>query len=211
MKLVVTSSYTSVTWSVVHKFIKRRIICQYRLPRRIILDNVTNLKNKMIEEVRVQFKIKHHNSTPFRPKMNGVVEAANKNIKRIIEEMMHTYKDWHEKLSFALHAYRTTVRTFMRANMIHNCIYFAHFYLSFCIVLSSFCVFWCVFYSIGDDQAWKIKEGTKKEENSWKWVENKSCRSMVLSSCGMRSIPYKNPKATCRDMLSLCRGMPRSV
>ena len=57
------------------------------------MDNVTNLKNKMIEEVRVQFKIKHHNSTPFRPKMNGVVEAANKNIKRIIEEMMHTYKD----------------------------------------------------------------------------------------------------------------------
>jgi len=43
--------------------------------------------------------------------MNGVVEAANKNIKKIIQKIVVTYKDWHEMLSFALHAYRTTVRT----------------------------------------------------------------------------------------------------
>ena len=43
--------------------------------------------------------------------MNGAVEAANKNIKRIVEKMTKTYKDWHEKLPFALYAYRTTVRT----------------------------------------------------------------------------------------------------
>ena len=43
--------------------------------------------------------------------MNGVVEAANKNIKKIIQKMVITYKDWHEMLSFALHAYRTAVRT----------------------------------------------------------------------------------------------------
>jgi hypothetical protein len=39
------------------------------------------------------------------------VEAANKNIKKIIQKMVVTYKDWHEMLPFALHAYRTTVRT----------------------------------------------------------------------------------------------------
>jgi len=43
--------------------------------------------------------------------MNGVVEAANKNIKKIIQKMIVIYKDWHEKLSFALHTYRTAVRT----------------------------------------------------------------------------------------------------
>ncbi|WRX25484.1 Integrase zinc-binding domain - like 10 [Theobroma cacao] len=56
-------------------------------------------------------KIKHHNSMPYRPKMNGAVETTNKNIKRIIEKMTDVYKDWHEKLPFALHTYRTTVRT----------------------------------------------------------------------------------------------------
>ena len=43
--------------------------------------------------------------------MNGVVEATNKNVKKIIAKATETYKDWHEKLPFALHAYRTGVQT----------------------------------------------------------------------------------------------------
>ncbi|PKI48287.1 hypothetical protein CRG98_031317 [Punica granatum] len=39
------------------------------------------------------------------------MEATNKNIKRIIEKMTVTYKDWHEMLPFALLAYRTSIRT----------------------------------------------------------------------------------------------------
>ena len=77
----------------------------------IITDNASNLNNKMMQVVCSQFKIQHHNSIPYCPKMNGVVEVANKNIKRIVEKMAETYKDWHEKLFFALHAYLTSVRT----------------------------------------------------------------------------------------------------
>ena len=33
------------------------------------------------------FKIKHRNSTAYRPQMNGDVEAANKNIKKILKTM----------------------------------------------------------------------------------------------------------------------------
>ena len=43
--------------------------------------------------------------------MNGAVEAANKNVMKIMAKITDTYKDWHEKLHFALHAYQTTVRT----------------------------------------------------------------------------------------------------
>jgi len=64
-----------------------------------------------MSELCEEFKIQHHNSTPYRPKMNGAVDAANKNIKKIIQKMVVTYKDWHEMLSFALHGYRTSVRT----------------------------------------------------------------------------------------------------
>ena len=46
--------------------------------------------------------------------MNGVIEAVNKNIKRIIEKMIEMYKDWHEKLHFAFHAYRIAICTFTR-------------------------------------------------------------------------------------------------
>ena len=34
-----------------------------------------------------------------------------RSVKKIIAKATETYKDWHEKLSFALHAYRTGVRT----------------------------------------------------------------------------------------------------
>ena len=68
-----------------------------------------------MDQIYEQFKIKHHNSAPYRPKMNGAVEAANKNVKKIGAKMTETYKDWHEKLPFAIHAYRTVVRTSTRA------------------------------------------------------------------------------------------------
>ncbi|XP_052483087.1 uncharacterized protein LOC128036209 [Gossypium raimondii] len=84
----------------------------FTMARQIMkLDNALNLSNKMMKEVCEQFQIKHHNSPPYRPKMNGAVEAANKNIKRILRKMTETYKDWHEKLPFTLYAYRTFVRT----------------------------------------------------------------------------------------------------
>ena len=102
-----TASYSSVTKSI----IKKEIIYRYELPEKIILDNASNLNNKMMKEVCAKFKIQHHNSVPYRSNMNGAIETANKNLKEIIEKTTDTYKDCHEKLPFALHAYRTTVRT----------------------------------------------------------------------------------------------------
>ena len=110
-KWVEAASYASVTKSVVARLIKREIICRYGFSKRIISDNGLNLNNDMVTEVCTKFKIKHHNSVPYRSKMNGAVKATNKNVKKIIAKATETYKDWHEKLSFALHAYRTGVRT----------------------------------------------------------------------------------------------------
>ncbi|XP_027156771.1 uncharacterized protein LOC113757896 [Coffea eugenioides] len=39
------------------------------------------------------------------------MEAANKNLKRIIRKMTERHLDWHEKLPYALMAYRTAIRT----------------------------------------------------------------------------------------------------
>ena len=65
----------------------------------------------MITELYIQLNIQHHNSSSYRPKMNGTVEAANKTTKTIIQKMTVKYKDWHEMLPFALHGYRTSTRT----------------------------------------------------------------------------------------------------
>ncbi|RDX80770.1 hypothetical protein CR513_38635, partial [Mucuna pruriens] len=68
----------------------------------------------MMIELCKQFKIRHHHSTSYHPKMNEVVEAANKNIKKIVQKMVVTYKDWHDMLPYALHGYQTSVRTSTR-------------------------------------------------------------------------------------------------
>ncbi|KAA3482637.1 RNA-directed DNA polymerase (Reverse transcriptase), Ribonuclease H [Gossypium australe] len=108
---VEVTSYANVTKSTISKFLKKEIICRYKMPERIISDNALNLNNNKITEVCSQFKIKHHNSSLYRLKMNGAVEATYKNIKKVVGKMTDTYKDWHEKLPFAIYAYRTSVRT----------------------------------------------------------------------------------------------------
>ncbi|RDY02026.1 Pol polyprotein, partial [Mucuna pruriens] len=104
-KWVEATSYANVTKSVVVNFIKRDIICRYGLMAHIITDNGTNLNNKMMTKLCEQFMIKHHHSTPYHPKMNGAVEVANKNIKKIVQKTMVIYKDWHDMLPYALHGY----------------------------------------------------------------------------------------------------------
>ncbi|XP_075076689.1 uncharacterized protein LOC142163316 [Nicotiana tabacum] len=74
-------------------------------------DNAANLNSHMMKEVCEQFKIEHRNSTPYRPKANEAVEAANKNIKKILRKMVQGSRQWNEKLPFALLGYRITVRT----------------------------------------------------------------------------------------------------
>ncbi|KAL4324615.1 hypothetical protein GQ457_11G028800 [Hibiscus cannabinus] len=85
-KWVEAASYASVTRETVCKFLRKEIICRYDMPKRIIIENASNLNNKTMDGVCEQFNIKHHNSVTYRPKMNGAVEAANKNIKKIVEK-----------------------------------------------------------------------------------------------------------------------------
>ncbi|XP_028084506.1 uncharacterized protein LOC114285645 [Camellia sinensis] len=92
------------------KFIRNNIICRYGVPNELISDNGSHFKGEvavLLEKYNVAF----HKSSTYRPQTNGAVEAANKNIKNILCKMVETYKDWPEKLPFALWGYRTSIRT----------------------------------------------------------------------------------------------------
>ena len=86
-KWVETASYKSVTQVVVARFLKHNIICHYGMPGELITDSGTNLNGKMIQQLCQQFKIEHRNLVPYRPQMNGTVEADNKIIKKILVKM----------------------------------------------------------------------------------------------------------------------------
>jgi len=63
---------------------ERDLICRYGPLEKIMTNNAQNFNGKMIIELFAKWKINHSNSSPYRPKMNSVVETANKNVKKII-------------------------------------------------------------------------------------------------------------------------------
>ncbi|XP_015169360.1 uncharacterized protein [Solanum tuberosum] len=87
-KWVEAASYKSVTKKVVADFFHNNLICRFGVPESIITDNGANLNSHLMREICEQFKITHRNSTAYRPQMNGAVEAANKNINKILRKMI---------------------------------------------------------------------------------------------------------------------------
>ena len=113
-KWVEVDSYAKLTAARVAKFIRSHIICRYGVPHELISDRGVHFTSEV--DILVQeYGLQHHRSSAFRPQTNGAVEAAIKNIKRILRKMAETSRDWSEKLSFALWAYRTSFRTSTRA------------------------------------------------------------------------------------------------
>ncbi|RVW19217.1 Retrovirus-related Pol polyprotein from transposon 17.6 [Vitis vinifera] len=109
-KWVEAASYARLTAARVAKFIRSHIICRYGVPHELISDRGVHFKGE-VDTLIQEYGIQHHRSSAYRPQTNGAVEAANKNIKRILRKMVETSRDWSEKLPFALWAYRTSFRT----------------------------------------------------------------------------------------------------
>ncbi|XP_070055262.1 uncharacterized protein [Nicotiana tomentosiformis] len=91
-KWVEVASYKAVTKKDVADFVRDHIVCRFGVPESIITDNATNLNSDLMKDMCEIFKIKHQNSTTYMPQMNGAVETANKNIKKILRKMIDNYK-----------------------------------------------------------------------------------------------------------------------
>ncbi|RVX21644.1 Gag-Pol polyprotein [Vitis vinifera] len=109
-KWVEAASYARLTSSGVASFIRSHIICRYGVPHELISDRGVHFRAE-VDALVQRYGIRHHRSSAYRPQTNGAVEAANKNIKRILRRMVETSRDWSEKLPFAFWAYRTSFRT----------------------------------------------------------------------------------------------------
>ncbi|XP_055824446.1 uncharacterized protein LOC129892969 [Solanum dulcamara] len=92
-KWVEEASYKSVTKKVVADFVHNNLICRFGMPDSIITDNGANFNSHLMEEICEQFKINHQNSTVYHPQMNEAVEAANKNIKKILRKMIDNHRE----------------------------------------------------------------------------------------------------------------------
>jgi hypothetical protein len=109
-KWVEAASYRELDSKKVARFIKENIFCRYGVPNEIISDHGSHFEGAT-DRLLAEFRVTRHKSSPYRPQTNGAVEAANKNLKRIIQRMADKGRDWPEKLPLALWGYRTSVRT----------------------------------------------------------------------------------------------------
>ena len=105
------ASYKLVTKKFVVDFVHNNLICMFGVPESIITDNGANLNSHLMRDICDQFKITHQNSTAYRSQKYRAVDAANKNIKKILRKMIDNHRGWHEMFPYALLGYGMTVRT----------------------------------------------------------------------------------------------------
>jgi len=101
-----------VKTSNVVNFIKHHIIHRFGVPRRIIHDNGPQFASQVFYRFCNIYRIQNVSSTAYNPTANGLAEAFNKTIIKLLKKFILSNKrDWNEKLGECLWAYRTTVRT----------------------------------------------------------------------------------------------------
>ena len=86
------ASYVRLTAASVAKFIISHIICRYGVPHELIYDMEVHFRDE-VDTLIQEYCIQHHISSTCEPQTNRAVEAANKNIKRILRKMVETSWD----------------------------------------------------------------------------------------------------------------------
>ncbi|GMQ02073.1 hypothetical protein CsSME_00048471 [Camellia sinensis var. sinensis] len=98
--------------TVVSEFIRTHIIYRFGIPESIIMDNGQPFRSDTLNKLFAKYKIKNNHSSRYHAPANGLAEAFNKTLCKILKKMVDKNKKaWHEKLQEALWAYRTSHRT----------------------------------------------------------------------------------------------------
>jgi transposase InsO family protein len=102
-------SLRSMSHHEVISFVTEHIVHRFGIPQTLIIDQVPAFMSRQFKEFATSLGIKLLNSSPYYAQANGQAEASNKIcvglIKKKIDEKP---RRWHEVLSEAMLAYRTS-------------------------------------------------------------------------------------------------------
>ena len=111
-KWVEAETLATITEKNVRSFIWRSIICRFRIPRILVLDNRKQFDNVSFRDFCSQLGIRNYYSSPAHPQANGKVEVTNQSLLKIIKTRLEGAKGiWPKELPSILWAYQTTART----------------------------------------------------------------------------------------------------
>ncbi|XP_010267873.1 PREDICTED: uncharacterized protein LOC104604980 [Nelumbo nucifera] len=89
-----------------------RTLIVYGVPRYIITDNEKPFSAALVTQLCDKFGIKQRFLTMYNAMANGLAEAFNKTLCKLLEKIVSKSKrDWHERLDEVLWAYRTSYPT----------------------------------------------------------------------------------------------------
>ena len=81
------------------------------MPRGLVTDGGPPFNSHGFKATLQKYHINHKMTTPYHPQANGQVESTNKVIEAILTKTVkENRKDWSQRLTEALWAYRTTWR-----------------------------------------------------------------------------------------------------
>jgi hypothetical protein len=86
-------------------FIFNHVIAHFCVPQAIITDHGRHFRNFMMSELTEKLGLRHDNSMAYYPQANGQVEAINKVLITMLQQMIGIHKtSWHTMLFSALWA-----------------------------------------------------------------------------------------------------------
>jgi hypothetical protein len=99
----------NMAYRVVINFVLEHIIYRFGVPQTLTTDQGPSLMSPQFREFTESMKIKLLNSSPYYAQANGQAEVSNKVLIKIIKKRIKDNPErWHEKLSEALWAHRTS-------------------------------------------------------------------------------------------------------
>lgn len=97
------------------KFLWKNIVCRFRIPHSIILDNEKQFDSEYYWEWCAELRIQVKYSSSEYPQANRQVEATSKSLLGILKKKLMDQKlEWAEELPGVLWFYKTTVKTTTR-------------------------------------------------------------------------------------------------
>jgi hypothetical protein len=109
---VEAKALTRITEEKTTNFVKENIVCRFGTPMAIITDLGKQFDNANFREFCEGRNIDLRFASVAHPQTNGLVEATNKTIKKLLKKKLQQKKGlWVEELPNVLWAYRTTRRT----------------------------------------------------------------------------------------------------
>ena len=111
-KWVEVEVLATITEARIQNFVWKNIICRFRIPLTIILDNGRQFDSQGFRDFCLGLGIKNQFSSPGHPQTNGQTEMTNRTLLKIIKTKLDDAKGtWPDELPNVLWAYRTTART----------------------------------------------------------------------------------------------------